>query len=100
MVEMLVDAGQEMDSTRDCKYKFSINLAKKKSEYRTNPVNYPFGIHFILLLSMPRTGISGCQLVHFGLFLSVRPLVFLSCLVEKTTENFKNVETKAKKSQI
>ena len=54
MVEMLVNAGQEMDSARDCKYKFSINLVNKKPEYRTNPVNYPFGIHFILLLSMPR----------------------------------------------
>ena len=37
--EMLVNAGQEMDSARDCKYKFSINLVKKKPEYRTNPVN-------------------------------------------------------------
>ena len=55
MVKMLVNAGQEMDSARDCKYKFSINLGKKKPEYRTNPVNYPFGIHFfILLFSMPR----------------------------------------------
>ena len=33
MVEMLVNAGQEMDSARDCKYKFSINLVKKKPEY-------------------------------------------------------------------
>ena len=55
MVEMLVNAGQEMDSARDCKYKFSINLVKKKPEYRKNPVNYPFGIQFILLFSMPRT---------------------------------------------
>ena len=39
MVDMLVNAGQEMDSARDCKYKFSINLVKKKPEYRTNPVN-------------------------------------------------------------
>ena len=39
LVEMLVNAGQEMDSARDCKYKFSINLVKKKPEYRTNPVN-------------------------------------------------------------
>ena len=39
MAEMLVNAGQEMDSARDCKYKFSINLVKKKAEYRTNPVN-------------------------------------------------------------
>ena len=30
MVEMLVNAGQEMDSARDRKYKFSINLVKKK----------------------------------------------------------------------
>ena len=49
-----MNAGQEMDSARDCKYKFSINLVKKKPEYRTNPVNYPFGIQFILLLSMPK----------------------------------------------
>ena len=55
MVEMLVNAGPEMDSARDCKYKFSINLVKKKPEYRTNPVNYPFGIQFILLFSMLRT---------------------------------------------
>ena len=54
MVEMLVNAGQEMDSARDCKYKFSFNLAKKKPEYRTNPVNYPFSIQFILLFSMPK----------------------------------------------
>ena len=49
-----MNAGQEMDSARGCKYKFSINLVKKKPEYRTNPVNYPFGIQFILLLSMPK----------------------------------------------
>ena len=54
MVGMLANAGQGMDSVRDCKYKFSINLVNKKPEYRTNPVNYSFGIHFILLLSMPR----------------------------------------------
>ena len=53
-VEMLVNAGQEMDSARDCKYKFSINLMRKP-EYRTNAVNYPFGIQFILLLSILRT---------------------------------------------
>ena len=39
MVEMLVNAGQEMDSVRDCKYKFSINLVMKKPEYRPNPMN-------------------------------------------------------------
>ena len=33
MVEMLVNSGQEMDSARDCKYKFSINLVKKKPQY-------------------------------------------------------------------
>ena len=44
VVEMLVNAGQEMDSARDCKYKFSINLVMRKPEYRTNSVNYPFGI--------------------------------------------------------
>lgn len=54
MVKMLVNAGQEMDSARDCKYKFSINLVKKKPEYRKNPVNYPFRIQFILLFSMPK----------------------------------------------
>ena len=55
LVEMLVNAGQEMDSARDCKYKFSINLVVRKPEYRTNPVIYPFGIQFILLLSILRT---------------------------------------------
>ena len=66
-----MNTGQETDSAGDCKYKFSINLVKKKPEYRTNPVNYPFGIQFILLLSMPKNfGISGCQPVHFGLLLS------------------------------
>ena len=54
MVEMLLNAGQEMDSARDCKYSFSINLVKKKPEYRTNPMNYPFGIQFVLLLSMAK----------------------------------------------
>ena len=75
-----MNAGQEMDSARDCKYKFSINLVKKKPEYRTNPVNYPFGIQFILLLSMLKnSGISGCQLVYFGLFLFVCLVIFFSC---------------------
>ena len=55
LVEMLVNAGQEMDSARDCKNKFSINLVVRKPEYRTNPVNYPFGIQFILLLNILRT---------------------------------------------
>ena len=54
MVKILVNAGQEMDSARDCKYKFSINLVKKKPEYRKNPVNYLFRIQFILLFSMPK----------------------------------------------
>ena len=49
-----MNAEQEMDSARDCKYKFSINLVKKKPEYRKNRVNYPFGIQFILLFSMPK----------------------------------------------
>ena len=49
-----MNAGQEMDSARDCNYKFSINLVKKNPEYRTNPVNYPFGIQFILPFSMPK----------------------------------------------
>ena len=55
MVEMLVNAGQEMDSARGCKYKFSINLVMRKPEYRRDPMNYPFGIQFILLLSILRT---------------------------------------------
>ena len=42
--EMLVNAGQELDSARDCKHRFSINLVMRKPEYRTNSVNYPFGI--------------------------------------------------------
>ena len=50
-----MNAGQEMGSARDCKYKFSINLVMRKPEYRRNPVNYPFGIQFILLLSILRT---------------------------------------------
>ena len=54
MVKILVNAGQEMDSARDCKYKFSINLVKKKPEYRKNPVKYLFRIQFILLFSMPK----------------------------------------------
>ena len=44
VVEMLVNVGQEMDSAKDCKYKFSINLVMRKHEYRTNAVYYPFGI--------------------------------------------------------
>ena len=39
-VEMLVNAGQELDFARDYKYKFSINLVMRKPEYRTNAVNY------------------------------------------------------------
>ena len=54
-VEMLVNAGQELDFARDYKYKFSINLVMRKPEYRTNAVNYPFSIQFILLLSILRT---------------------------------------------
>ena len=54
LFEMLVNAEQEMDSARYCKYKFSLNLVMRKPEYQTNPVNYPFGIqfYFMLLLSM------------------------------------------------
>ena len=33
--ELLVNAEQEMDSARDCKYKFSINLVTRKPEYWT-----------------------------------------------------------------
>ena len=54
-VEMLVNAGQELDFARDYKYKLSINLVMRKPEYRTNAVNYPFSIQFILLLSILRT---------------------------------------------
>ena len=66
---MLVNGGQEMDSARDCKYKFSINLVMRKREYRPNPVNYPFGIQFILLLSIIGTLRHikcRCQLLYFG----------------------------------
>ena len=38
-LQAFLSPGQEMDSARDCKYKFSINLVKKKPEYGTNPVN-------------------------------------------------------------
>ena len=31
-----MNAEQEMDSARDCKYKFSINLVKKKPEIISN----------------------------------------------------------------
>ena len=73
LVEMLVNAGQEMDSARDCKYKFSIKLVVRKPEYRTNPVNYPFGIQLILLLRILRT------LRHK--WLSARSLrIYCSCL--------------------
>ena len=54
---MLVNVEQEMDSTRDCKYK----LVLRKPEYRTNPVNYRFGIQFILLLSILQTLSRGTQ---------------------------------------
>ena len=95
MVEMLANAGQEMDSARDCKYKFSINLVKKQPEYRTNPVNYPFGIHFILLLSMPRalghTWLSARSLRIVSVCKSSSLLLRLRRL-QKTS---KNVETKA-----
>ena len=47
-----MNAGQEMDSVRDCKYKFSIDLVMRKPEYQANPVIYPFGIQFFLLLSI------------------------------------------------
>ena len=83
LVEMLVNAGQEMDSARDSKYKFSINIVLRKPEYRTNAVKYPFGIQFILLLSIIRTlrykWLSTRLLrIHcFSLF--VRLLVFLCC---------------------
>ena len=55
LVEVLVNAGQETDYAEDCKYKFSVNLVMRKPEYQTNPVNYPFSIQFILLLSILRT---------------------------------------------
>ena len=54
LFEVLVNAGQEIDSARYCKHKFSLKLVMRKPEYRANPVNYRFGIqfYFILLLSM------------------------------------------------
>ena len=82
-VEMLVNAGQELDSARDCKYKFSINLVMRKPEYRTNAVNYPFGIQYISLLSILRTlrhkWLSTRLLRIHSLFLFVRLLVFFCC---------------------
>ena len=96
MVGMLANAGQGMDSARDCKYRFSINLVNKKPEYRTNPVNYPFGIHFILLLSMPRA------LRHK--WSSSRSLRIVSVctsslllLLRRGQKTSKSIETKAKK---
>ena len=44
-----MNAGQEMDYARGFNYKFSIYSVTRKPEYQTNPVNYPFGIQFILL---------------------------------------------------
>ena len=32
-VEMLVNAGKEMDSATDCEYKFSINIVMRKLAY-------------------------------------------------------------------
>ena len=55
LVEMMVNAGKEMDSARVCKYKFNINLVMRKPEYGTNAVTYRFGIQFILLLSIFKT---------------------------------------------
>ena len=87
MVEMLVNAGQEMDSARDCKYKFSINSVKKKPEYRTNPVNYPFGIQFILLLSkeLRHKWLSTCSLRIVSVCMSCNLLLLLRRL-EKTSK--------------
>ena len=82
-VEMLVNAGQELDSARDCTYKFSINLVMRKPEYRTNAVNYPYGIQYISLLSILRTlrhkWLSTRLLRIHSLFLFVRLLVFFCC---------------------
>ena len=39
----------------------STNLVLRKPEYRTNPVNYRFGIQFILLLSILQTLSRGTQ---------------------------------------
>ena len=80
-IEMLVNAGQEMDSARDRKYKFGINLVMRKPECGTNPVNYPFGIHFILLLSMLRTlrhkWLAACSLRIVSL--CTRLVIFFCC---------------------
>ena len=87
-----MNAGQEMDSARDCKYKFCIDLVMRKPEYQTNPVNYPFGIQFFLLLSILRT------LRHIkGLSTGILRTYCQYCAVKKTTENSKNIETNAKK---
>ena len=77
MVEMLVNAGQEMDSARDCKYKFSINLVKKKPKYRTNP--FWHSVYLAVQHAQELSGISGFQLVHFGLFLFLRLVIFFCC---------------------
>ena len=64
-------------------------------------MNYPFGIQFILLLSMPKNSQAELVVNSFTPDCSVRLYVLQSSsAVKKTRENFKNIETKAKKSQI
>ena len=47
MVEMLVNAGQEMDSARDCKYKFSINLVMRKpASNKCRELSFWYSVYF------------------------------------------------------
>ena len=74
LVEMLVNAGQEMDSARDCKYKFSINLVMRKPAIEQMPwiILLVFSL-FYCWAYLELSGISGCRLVYFGYIVSVCP---------------------------
>ena len=82
-VEMLVNAGQELHSAKIIlRETVSTNLvfSNEKACHRINAVNYPFGIQFILLLSILRTlRHKWLSIVYFGLLLFVRLLVFFCC---------------------
>ena len=74
----------------------STNLVLRKPEYRTNSVNYRFGIQFtefILLLSINKlSGISGCrlvQLVYFRYIVSVCPSSSLLLLLRRPQKTSK-----------
>ena len=71
----------------------STNLLLRKPEYRTNSVNYRFGIQFtefILLLSINKlSGISGCQLVYFRYIVSVCPSSSLLLLLRRPQKTSK-----------